>query len=127
MKYFAPVGTKFSHSGMTWIAEIERLKNPNTAIAQRVQVWSSKKTWLKLLCRYDIKRETIIWEVDRYSTSATRNGAAAMAASQTREALDAYVNRLASFGDENERKYAKMILKKKGHVNLIEQKEEVKW
>lgn len=128
MKNFAPVGTKFSHSGMTWVADMERVKNPGTAIKQRIQVWCSNKTWLKILCRYDINRETITWEVDRYSTSSTRNGAAAMAASQTREALDVYVNRLASFGDEAERKYAKMILKKKGQVNPIEQKmEKVKW
>lgn len=123
MRAFVTVGTKFSHQGLTWVAGIEKIKSPNTAVAEKIQVWRSKKTWLTITCRYDIRKERLTWEVSRYDTSLTRNGAASIAASQTREALDAYVDRLALFGDEVEKRYAKMILKKKKHTIITEQEE----
>lgn len=127
MRAFVPVGTKFSAQGHTWIAGYQKEKNHGTAFAEKYQVWTSKKTWLHLTCRYDIRKEKIIWEVSRYNNSQTRSGAASLAASQTRESLDAYVDRLALYGDESEKRYAKMILKKKNHVIIQDSKEEVQW
>lgn len=131
MKAFVVAETKFTAHGHTWIAGLQQTKRWNTAFAEKFQVWKSKKTWLTITCRYDYRKEKLSWEVSRYDTSKTRTGAAAMAAGQTREALDAYVDRLALYGDEPEKRYARMILKKKKHVNLEEHirknEEEVQW
>lgn len=127
MKAFVVQGTKFSSHGHTWIAGEQKTKGELTAFAEKIQIWHSKKTWLCLICRYDIRKEKLSWEVSRFNTSATRAGAASLAASQTREALDAYVDRLALYGDEPEKRYAKIILKKKKHVVIEDGKlEEVK-
>lgn len=119
MRNFVVPGTKFSSYGLTWVADPKKTLNIDTAVMEHRQMWRSKKTWLVIQCCFDPRRETIKWMVDRYSTAKTRSGAAALAASMTREALDAYVDRLSSFGDETEKRYANMILKKKGQVNLL--------
>ncbi len=124
MRAFVPAGTKFNAHGFTWVASAERSKNWGTAFAEKYQVWVCKKTWLHLTCRYDIRKEKLTWQVSRFDTSVTRSGAASMAASMTRESLDAYVDRLALYGDEVEKRYAKMILKKKKHVVIPDAKPE---
>lgn len=120
MRAFVAMGTKFSAHGHTWIADGERTLNPQTAVSEKIQIWRSKKTWLTIICRYDIRKQELKWAVGRYSTSQTRSGAAALAAAETRENLDNFVDYLAKYGDEIEKRNARMILKKKGHLNLLE-------
>lgn len=119
MRAFVAFGTKFSSNGHTWIAGPERRMSCGTAFEQIVQVWKSKTTWKTITCKYDIRSQKLVWEVERYSTAQTRSGAAALAASETREALDGMVDHLARYGDEIEKRYSKMIHKKKGHVNVL--------
>lgn len=126
MRSFVAAGTKFTAHGHTWIAKAEVTKNWGTAFAMKYQVWTSKKTWLHITCRYDYKLDQLTWEVSRYETSKTRTGAAALAASRTREELDMYVIKLSAFGDETEKRYSNMILKKKGHPTSPFRKDEVK-
>lgn len=121
MKNFFPQGTKFNHKGFIWIAGAQSEKDWGNAMYQKYQVWYCKKTWFTLTCRYHVREERLTWEVSRYEMTKTRAGAASLAASNTREALDGYVDLLARYGDEIERTQAKMILKKKGHINLLEQ------
>lgn len=129
MKAFVSVGTKFTSHSMTWIARQQTRKGQGTGFDIMKQIWTSKKTWLHLTCRYDVNREKLSWDVGRYDTASTRSGAASLAASLTREALDQYVDRLATYGDGVEARYSKMILKKKNHTvcasNLF--KGEVQW
>lgn len=119
MRSFVVPGTKFTAHGHTWVADVKKEYNSGTAFLEYRQMWRSKKTWLVFQCCHDVARETIRWKVDKYSTAKTRSGAAALAASMTREQLDNMVDLLSSYGDETEKRYANMILKKKGHVNLI--------
>lgn len=128
MKAFMPAGNKFTAHGYTWVAGPETSKHWATAMAEKRQVWRSKKTWLVIVCCYDIRKEKLSWKVGRFDTASTRTGAAAMAASMTREQLDTFVDRLALYGDEPEKRYARMILKKKKQNLPDESKtEEVKW
>lgn len=124
MRSFVPMGTKFSSHGHTWIAGPQKEKEWGTAFHQKYQVWTSKKTWLHITCRYDVRKEKLTWEVSRYDTTTTRSVAVSLAASHTREELDAYVDRLALYGDETEKRYTKMILKKKKHVIIQDSKED---
>lgn len=120
MKNFFPEGTKFNHKGFKWIAMKQSEKDWGNALYQKYQIWYCKKTWFTITCRYHVREERLTWEVSRFEPAKTRAQAAAKAACNTREALDAYVDLLARYGDEIERTQAKMILKKKGHINILE-------
>jgi hypothetical protein len=111
MRNFVAAGEKFSAHGMTWVAAPVKDYNAGTGIHEKRQVWMSKKTWLFITCCFDVRRETITWKVDRFSTAKTRAGAAALAASMTREQLDLYVGRLAVYGTEKEKRSTRAILK----------------
>lgn len=102
MNTFYPIGTKFSSHGHTWIAEAEKPFTSGGDLLERRQIWRSKKTWLILMCCYDVRRETIRWQVERYLTAPTRSKAAALAAKETIIQLERCLLRLAKYGTQFE-------------------------
>jgi hypothetical protein len=111
MTSFFPIGTKFCSHGHTWIADAEKTINAGTGITDRIQVWRSNKTWLTIMARYDVRRETLKWEVERYATYHTRGLAAAYAARQTDVYLESYLLRLTNYGQPYERGIAVKLLR----------------
>ncbi len=117
--FFTHAGKKVTIGGTKWTANAVVTKNRGNAFEAKYQYWSCDKTWIMIHAELFLNRHQQSWKIGNVTTVRSMNAAVAVAMGETRKKLDNFVDYLERYGDATEKRYAKMIHKKKKIVNVL--------